>query len=184
MPSNCNCNWTVHHMSCFPALLLALLMMEQPRPSLPGMTKAELHDAEAGVPTGRKAQRSVLQFKGVPEKPPVQAEAAHINIPGSARHWEIPATVLCVSSWRTSATSLESRVSPSQALPHHGWRSYSATLGAIWKEGESEKAEIKTANSVTDPSNQTAEQQWALGVSAGFSSSFQNFKSRSSFWLK
>lgn len=67
-------------------LLLSLLMMEQPECSLPGMTKAELHDAGAGFPTGLKAQRSVLQFKDVPEKPPVQAEAAHINIPGSAQH--------------------------------------------------------------------------------------------------
>lgn len=63
--------------------------------------------------------------------------------------------------------------SPMQPLPHHVWRSYSAALGAIWKEGESEKAKIKTDNTVTDPSNQTAEQQWALGVSAGFLQAFR-----------
>lgn len=76
------------------APLLSLLVMEQPERSLLGMTKAELHGAEAGVPTGLKAQRSVLQFKDVPEKLPVQAEAAHINIPGSARRREIPAKSL------------------------------------------------------------------------------------------
>lgn len=90
------------------APLLSLLVMEQPERSLLGMTKAELHGAEAGVPTGLKAQRSVLQFKDVPEKPPVQAEAAHINIPGSARRREIPAKSLVQQ--RLTNISHESRV--------------------------------------------------------------------------
>lgn len=45
--------------SSMSAPLLSLLVMEQPERSLLGMTKAELHSAEAGVPTGLKAQRSV-----------------------------------------------------------------------------------------------------------------------------
>lgn len=127
-------------MLSFPAaclLLLSLLMMEEPECSLPGMTKAELHHAEAGVPTGLKAQRRALQFKDIPEKLPVVAEAAHINIPGSARQWEIPATVSCISYWRVFMLEYHKR---SRYLCHV-WRSYSAALGAIWKNGTFEKSE-------------------------------------------
>lgn len=53
------------------------------------MTDTELHNIEAGVLTRLNAQRTMVQFKEVPEKAPVQAEAADINIPdvvpGSAR---------------------------------------------------------------------------------------------------
>lgn len=88
--------------------------------TLLGMTKAELRSAEAGVPAGLKAQRSVLQFKDVPEKPPVQAEAAHINIPGSARRRrEIPAKSLVHRRlWNISRESRVLSVGVSAPLPH------------------------------------------------------------------
>lgn len=106
--------------SSMSAPLLSPLVMEQPERSLLGMTKAELRSAEAGVPAGLKAQRSVLQFKDVPEKPPVEAEAAHINIPGSARRQRDTCKKSCASAadeHQPRVSSLECGVSP--PLPHH-----------------------------------------------------------------
>lgn len=66
-----------------------LAIMERPKPPSLRMTDTELHNIEAGVLTRLNAQRTMVQFKEVPEKAPVQAEAADINIPdvipGSAR---------------------------------------------------------------------------------------------------